>query len=87
MYHSDKKAIASDAADNVEVHPLKDEAGDGDAEGSIFHQSELITNRSPPLRIIYQLKLIIRVIPPSRNFRDSELLFGSEFHFLSNHIF
>ena len=35
MFHLDKKAIASDAADNVEVHPLKDEGGDGDGEGSV----------------------------------------------------
>lgn len=36
MFHSDKKAIASDAADNVEVHPLAtSEGGDGDGEGSV----------------------------------------------------
>ena len=36
MFHSDKKAIASDAADNVEVHPLAtSEGGDGDGEGLV----------------------------------------------------
>lgn len=43
MFHLDKKAIASDAADNVEVHPLATaEGGDGDGEGSV---DDWLTNR------------------------------------------
>ena len=76
MFHSDKKAIASDAADNVEVHPLKDEAGDGDAEGSIFHQSELLTNserKSPPNRNSHQSELLTAFFCPIRFFDQSDL--------------